>query len=415
MYKYVLASISFMLVLNACSIFQKKEVTSNVDLAIKANTLAHQFIITDGHVDLPYRLRVQNFKLEKEYLGIPIESEKGDFDYKRAKEGGLDAPFMSIFIPASYQKNGGSKMLADSLIDMVSGIALAHPDHFKVAKSPAEVQECYTNGLVALPMGMENGAPIEGDLSNILYFKNRGISYITLTHSKDNHICDSSYDTTGTWQGLSPFGVQVVHEMNNKGVMIDISHVSDRTFYQVLDLTNVPLIASHSSCRKYTPGFERNMDDEMIKRLAENKGVIQINFGSTFLEKKVADQRNENRVKLQNLLAEKGVIRNSAEGKLLIKNFGKENPNLFSDVQMVANHIDHVVAIAGIDYVGLGSDYDGVGDSLPVGLKDVSDYPNLIAELLKRGYSEEDIEKVCSKNVFRVWQTVLDYAENNEH
>lgn len=153
----------------------------------------------------------------------------------------------------------------------------------------------------------------------------------------------------------------------------------------------------------------------MIKRLAENKGVIQINFGSTFLEKKVADQRNENRVKLQNLLAEKGVIRNSAEGKLLIKNFGKENPNLFSDVQMVANHIDHVVAIAGIDYVGLGSDYDGVGDSLPVGLKDVSDYPNLIAELLKRGYSEEDIEKVCSKNVFRVWQTVLDYAENNEH
>ncbi len=382
-----------------------------VNIEQKAEQLAHKFIITDGHVDLPYRLRVKNFRLEKEFLGIPIETDQGDFDYVRSKKGGLDAPFMSIYIPARYQKKGGAKELADTLITMIEGIAKVHPDKFAIAKSPSDVKSQFKKGLISLPMGMENGAPIGDDLRNLAYFKKRGISYITLTHSKDNQICDSSYDKTRTWNGLSPYGRKVVAEMNKVGIMIDISHVSDSTFYQVMELTKVPVIASHSSCRKYTPGFERNMNDDMIKELGKNGGVIQINFGSTFLDSRIRERNDSLRNVLNELLEAKNLKTKAEEAKLVIEQFRKDNPKLYSDVKMVANHIDHVVKLAGIDYVGLGSDYDGVGDTLPTGLKDVSQYPNLIAELLRRGYSEKDIEKICYKNVFRVWSKVLAYAD----
>ena len=378
-----------------------------------ADKLAHEYIITDGHVDLPYRLRVQNFRLEKEFIGIPIETDKGDFDYVRAKKGGLDAPFMSIYIPSRFQKDGGAKELADTLITMIEDICAAHPDKFGIAFTPNDVRGYFEKGMIALPMGMENGAPIGDDLANLTYFRKRGISYITLTHSKDNLICDSSYDTKRTWNGLSPYGRTVVQEMNNVGIMIDISHVSDSAFYQTLELTKVPVIASHSSCRKYTPGFERNMNDDMIRKMKPNGGVIQINFGSTFLDSKIEEQNTELRHELDSILKSKDLTPKDADAKSIIEQFQKDNPKLFSDVEMVANHIDHVVALAGIDYVGLGSDYDGVGDSLPTGLKDVSQYPNLIYVLLQRGYSKEDIEKICYKNVFRVWQEVLDYAEAN--
>lgn len=390
----------------ACSPKTATTLQSDEALQQKAQELAQKFIITDGHVDLPYRLTVQNFRLTKEFIGIPIETEKGDFDYKRAKQGGLDAPFMSIYIPSSYQKTGGAKEFADTLIDMVTGIAEAHPDKFEIAMNATDVERQFKKGLISLPMGMENGAPIEDKLENVAYFRKRGISYITLTHSKDNLICDSSYDTTGTWKGLSPFGKEVVAEMNRVGIMVDISHVSDNTFYQVMELTKAPCIASHSSCRKYTPGFERNMDDDMIKKLGENGGVIQINFGSTFLDGEIQKVRDEQRSQLLALLNEKGLSYGDDGADEVIETFRKEHPSLYSDVQMVANHIDHVVKLAGIDHVGLGSDYDGVGDSLPTGLKDVSQYPNLLAELLKRGYSEDDIEKICYKNVFRVWKQV---------
>jgi membrane dipeptidase len=377
----------------------------------EANRIAQKYIITDGHVDLPYRLKVNNFRLEKEFLGIPIETDKGDFDFMRAKKGGLDAPFMSIYIPASYQETGGAKEFADSLIDMVTGIAAAHPDNFAIAKTPNDVQAQFKKGLVSLPMGMENGAPVEDDISNVQYFRDRGISYITLTHSKDNQICDSSYDTTRTWNGLSAFGREVVQEMNRTGIMVDISHVSDSTFYQVMELTKVPVIASHSSCRKFTPGFERNMNDDMIKRLGENGGVIQINFGSTFLDGEIQEERNALRAKLMAQLEAAGVSYRDEKGKAIVEQFQKNNPSVYSDVQMVANHIDHVVKLAGMEHVGFGSDYDGVGDSLPTGLKDVSQYPNLLAELLRRGYTEADLKKICYENVFRVWQAVVDFSE----
>jgi membrane dipeptidase len=383
---------------------------SDTELQAIADELAHKYILTDGHVDLPYRLRIQNFRMTKEFIGIPIETDKGDFDYVRAKKGGLDAPFMSIYIPASYQLDGGAKVFADTLIDMVYGITEAHPDKFAIAKTPSDVKGQFKKGLISLPMGMENGAPIEKDLANLKHFKERGISYITLTHSKDNQICDSSYDTTGTWNGLSPFGRQVVAEMNNVGIMVDISHVSDSTFYQVMALSKAPCIASHSSVRHFTPGFERNMNDDMIKLLGEKDGVIQINFGSNFLDGNIAKQRDVLRAKLMEELAAKNLGSRDEAAKPIIEAFEKANPSVYSDVQMVANHIDRVVKIAGIDHVGLGSDYDGVGDSLPTGLKDVSKYPNLIFELLKRGYSEDDIAKICYKNVFRVWDKVLKVA-----
>jgi membrane dipeptidase len=278
--------------------------------------------------------------------------------------------------------------------------------NFAIATSPEEVKSHFAEGLISLPMGMENGAPIEDDLDNVKYFHERGIRYITLTHATDNQICDSSYDTTGTWGGLSDFGREVVLEMNRVGIMVDISHVSDQTFYQVMDISKAPAIASHSSCRKFTPGFERNMDDDMIKLLGEKGGVIQINFGSTFLDGAIAQQRDSLRELLREQLSEAGLTYSDEAAKPIIEAFQKEHPALYSDVKMVADHIDHVVALAGIDHVGIGSDFDGVGDSLPTGLKDVSQYPNLIFELLKRGYSEDDIEKICSGNVFRVWSEV---------
>lgn len=388
---------------------EKKPVDRMNDEQLRAyaNELAHQYIITDGHVDLPYRLKMKNFRVEREYMGIPIATTEGDFDYERAKKGGLDAPFMSIYIPSSYQwQPDNGKALADSLINMVRGIAEQIPDKFAMANTPAEVEANFAMGKISLPMGMENGAPIGNDLANIKYFHERGIRYITLTHGKDNQICDSSYDTTRTWNGLSPFGEEVVKEMNRVGIMVDISHVSDSAFFDVIKLTKSPVIASHSSCRAFTPDFQRNMNDDMIKALGKNGGVIQINFGSAFLDSTVRAGNEINRKKLQVLLNEKGLKQSDSLAQPIVEDFRKNNPSLYADVEIVANHIDHVVKLAGIDHVGIGSDYDGVGDSLPTGLKDVSQYPNLIYVLLKRGYTEEDIAKICYKNVWRVWNQV---------
>lgn len=388
------------------------KVMSDEELTQLADSLAHAYIITDGHVDLPYRMRVKNFQLEKEYLDIAESTEGGDFDYARAKAGGLDAPFMSIYVPARYQEiRGRSKLEADSLIDIVERIVGQHPEKFGIATSPAEVEALVAEGKLALPMGMENGSPIEDDLANVAHFQARGVRYITLTHGKDNLICDSSYDTTRTWKGLSPFGREVVKEMNRVGIMVDISHVSDDAFYQTMEITQAPAIASHSSCRAFTPGFERNMNDDMIKRLAENGGVIQINFGSTFIDSVSRSKGDKMRADMRAWMEANNVSRRDSAFQAYVEAYRKEHGDNYSDVKVVADHIEHVIKLVGVDHVGFGSDFDGVGDSLPVGLKDVSDYPNLIKELLKRGYSAEDIEKICYKNVWRVWSKVQQIAQ----
>jgi len=398
---------------------QKRPVDRFSDEQLKAyaDELAHRYIITDGHVDLPYRLKMKNFRPEREYMGIPISSKEGDFDYERAKMGGLDAPFMSIYIPASNQHLddkgspiGGGKELADSLINMVTAIAGAHPDKFALAKTPQDIQEAFKAGKIALPMGMENGAPVGMDLANLKDYFEKGIRYITLTHGRDNQICDSSGDTTRTWNGLSPFGKQVVAEMNRLGIMVDISHVDDSTFYQVMKLTKAPCIASHSSCRYFAPTVRRDMTDDMIRELGKNDGVVMINFYNAFLDSTVVNQNKKNRIKLTALLDERKLNIDDDAAKPIIEQFKKDNPSLRTDVEMVANHIDHVVQLAGIDHVGIGSDFDGVDGELPTGLTDVSTYPTLIYTLLKRGYTEQDIEKICSGNLFRVWNKVIEVA-----
>lgn len=392
---------------------ENDEAAAEAAIMRKADSLAQAYIITDGHIDLPYRLKNEGIALiTKENGPTVIDAGIGEFDFERSRKGGLDAPFMSVYIPAELQKEGGAKALADSLIDLVKSIATTFPDQYALANSPADVEQNFKEGKISLPMGMENGAPIESDIKNVEYFFNRGVRYITLSHGMDNEITDSSYDTTSTHGGLSDFGRKVVEEMNRVGIMVDVSHISDSAFFDVMEVTKVPVIASHSSARKFTPGFERNMSDELIKAMGKNGGVIQINFGSDFLDIESQESGNQNNEKLQKELEERGLTESDTLGAAYIEQFKKENPYRFSTVEKVADHIDHVVDLVGIDHVGLGSDYDGVGDSLPEGLKDVSQYPNLIAELLRRGYSDEDIAKICFKNVFRVWNKVLDHAKN---
>jgi membrane dipeptidase len=399
----------FILLVFACTPKPTTETDQSVDQdnGVLANELAQKYIITDGHVDLPYRLKNDGYMDAEAMLDLR-NSNEGNFDFARAVAGGLNAPFMSIYLPARLQESGGSKELADSLINMVERIANDFPEHFALANSPDEVVANFEKGLISLPMGMENGSGIEDNIENVKYFSDRGIRYVTLTHSKDNLICDSSYDTTRTWNGLSPYGEEVVREMNRTGIMVDVSHISDSTFYDVMALTDIPCIASHSSCRHFTADFERNMSDDMIKLLAKNGGVIQINFGSTFLAKASRDKWDELDGVVQQMKTENPELTDSTE--TVFRNQWLIDNKAFADVNTVADHIDHVVAVAGIDHVGFGSDYDGVGNSLPTGLKDVTGFPNLIEELLNRGYTEEDIEKICSKNVFRVWNKVLEMA-----
>ena len=382
--------------------------TNNDDkLKARANELAQKFIITDGHIDLPWRLHKNG------YEDISVRTPGGDFDYVRAKQGGLDAPFMSIYVPATYQVTGGAKEMALELMNSVKRITTDHPDKFEMAYSISDVERIFNEGKIALPMGMENGAPIEGDLDNIQSFFDEGIRYITLTHSEDNDICDSSYNLgERTHKGLSDFGKEVVLEMNRVGIMVDISHVSDDAFYQIMDVTQVPAIASHSSARHFTPGFERNMSDDMIKRLAENGGVIQINFGSSFVTQESQDKRKKNSEDVSAFAKENNLESDDPRVKEFAKKVAIDNP-VFCDVTDVADHFDHVVKLVGIDHVAFGSDYDGVGDTLPYGLKDASTFPNLIYHLLKRGYSEEDIEKICYKNIWRVWKATEEFAELN--
>jgi membrane dipeptidase len=274
------------------------------------------------------------------------------------------------------------------------------------AFSPEDVIRNFKEGKFSVALGMENGSPIEGKLENLTYFYKRGIRYITLAHSKSNHISDSSYDPKRQWNGLSPFGEKVVREMNRLGIMIDVSHLSDSAFYDVLRISKAPVIASHSSCRTFTPGWERNMSDQMIKDLAARGGVIQINFGTSFL-------RGDFREKMKDAykqMREHHFAWDSEEGQQFLKQYMKEHGIHLATVKDVADHIDHVVQLVGVQYVGLGSDFDGLGETLPTDLKDVSMYPNLIQELLKRGYSRKDIKKICSGNILRVWKKVEETA-----
>ncbi|MFD2034201.1 dipeptidase [Belliella marina] len=362
-------------------------------------------ILVDGHMDLPYRMYNTGNTMSGDVYDFINRSDQGNIDYVRAKEGGMDAPFMAIYIPAGYQEKGGAKELADTLIMMVERLVSTWPDRLALAKSPRDIEENFKNGLLSLPMGIENAAAIEDNLENVGYFFDKGIRYMTLTHGKDNLVGDSSYDDTETHGGLSEFGKEVVREMNRLGMIIDVSHITDKTFFDVAEISSAPIVATHSSVRQFTPGFERNVSDEIIKKIAEKDGMVMITFGGSFVDQAYSEKNAENRTHIQAWLEENGLERRDSAAMEYIGNYMADNKPTVH-VSKVAEHIDHVVKLVGIDYVGLGSDFDGVGDTLPEGLKDASMYPNLIAELMKLGYSKEDLEKICYKNFFRVWEAV---------
>ena len=336
-----------------------------------AQELAQEMIIIDTHLDTPIQLYMQQSK--NGFYEDITKASSLHFDFDRAVSGGLNVPFFVIFTPPSAEEKGTAFEMAKDLIQILEDIMNKHPSKFRLVKSPEEITN--EKGVMQVVYGMENGAPIESKLSNIKVFSDMGINYITLAHSKSNHISDSSYDSNKNWGGLSPFGRKVVAEMNKQGVMIDISHVSDAAFYEVLKLTKTPVIASHSSLRHFVPGFERNVSDDMLRELAKNEGVIQICFGSEFIAEK------------------------------------KKYPNLIVTVKDVADHIDRVKKLVGIDHVGIGSDYDG-WRNFPVGLEDTSTYPNLIKELLNRNYTKEEIEKIFGGNLLRVWREVKKFSES---
>lgn len=401
-----LAAAAVLLLLGSCSkedAQQPVETRAATGNAARALELAQELLIVDTHIDVPYRLL-------DEYEDVSQATEKGHFDHPRAVAGGLNASFMSIYTPALLQKKGGAKENADRLIDMVEVLAQRSPEKFAIAHSPDDVRRAFAEGRIALPIGMENAAPLEGEISGLHYFYNRGVRYITLAHSEYNDISDSSYDGDKRNGGLSDFGKEVVREMNRLGVMVDISHLSDDAAHQVLDITSAPVIASHSSVRHFTPGWERNMPDDLIQRLAENGGVIQINFGSVFVNRAANDWAQEYFPHVGGFSNEHELIGIEPEAKAFAKGYKAAKPPPPAYLEDVLNNIDHVVRLVGIDFVGIGSDYDGVG-SLPFGLEDVSTYPNLIAGLLGRGYSEEDIEKVLGGNIMRVWSAVEGLAE----
>ena len=406
--KFILSLSLLISLFSFCNLKEIKEPETKFtekDIKTMADSLAKNIIIVDTHIDIPYRLTAK-------WEDISKRTAKGNFDYPRAIQGGLNAAFMSIYTPADLEAKGTSKITAEKLITLVENLTKENPGKFALARSVADVTRQFNSGVISFPMGMENGSPLEGKIENLKYFYDKGIRYITLAHFKSNRISDSSNDENKKWNGLSPFGKKVIKEMNRLGIMVDVSHISDSAFYKVMEISEAPVIASHSSCRFFTPGWERNMSDEMIKALAKNGGVIQINFGSSFLSGKIRKKINENNAYINKYIKEKKLTGEEAEK--FRTNYTRENHPGYASVKDVVAHIDHVVKLVGIDYVGIGSDFDGVGDSLPEGLKDVSQYPNLIYELLKAGYSDKDIKKICSENILRVWSEVEKIAKEKQ-
>ncbi len=373
--------------------------TASAEPSARAVEIAHKYVIIDGHVDAPTTIA-------DEGADFSAGTKTVDFDYARAKAGGLDAPFMSIYVAADFEDKGGAKARAGILIGLMEGVAAQYPDKFEIAYSPKHVRAIFAEGKIALPLGMENGSPIEGDLGNLKHFYDRGIRYITLAHSRANHISDSSYDPNKRWDGLSPFGFEVVKAMNDLGMMVDVSHLSDAAVEDVLATTRAPVIASHSSLRHFTPGWERNLSDELVKKIGENGGVVMINYGSAFLNE-AANGYGKPRDAAREVEEKRlGRAMSDDEREAFNAAWLGDHPYPFATLDQVLDHIDRTVGLAGIDHVGLGTDYDGVGDSLPVDLKDVSSYPVLIDGLLARDYDEAAIEKILGANALRVWEGV---------
>lgn len=368
-----------------------------------ARLLAQDAVIVDTHIDAPTELL-------KHWNDLGVPSPGTEFDYPRARQGGLDVGFMSIYTSPDEDDKGKARQIANMQIDAVEALVARHPDKFALLQSPGDVDRLRAGGHVLLALGMENGAPIGDDLSQIARFHARGVRYITLAHSRSNRISDSSYDPHHQWQGLSPFGEQVVAEMNRLGIMVDVSHLSDDAVRDALRLSRVPVIASHSAFRHFTPGFERNLSDELAKAIAAKGGVVQIPFGIAFVNRQAADDLQAyflaSAAMQQRNAAAKSAGKPLEDEDAFDKKWEITHPVPATKIDAVLDEIDYAVKLIGIDHVGLGSDFDGVDGALPEGLRTVADYPNLVAGLQARGYQDDGIRKILGGNLLRVWSAI---------
>ncbi|WP_266363470.1 dipeptidase [Tellurirhabdus rosea] len=361
----------------------------------------HRRILTlDTHADAPINLQKPGFDVGKRGT---VAKDGTQIDFPRMKEGGMDAMFFAVYLaqgPRTPEGHAKAKSDALAIYDRIHQSLKKYPQLAELALTPADAYRLEKRGKRAVFIGMENGYPVGEDLSLLKTYYDLGCRYITLSHFANNAICDSATDPDGPLHnGLSAFGRNVVAEMNRLGILIDVSHVSDKTFYDVLALSKAPVIASHSNARALCD-FPRNMTDDMIRALAANGGVIQVNFVSDYLRKPSDEHR---RALTQVRMASVGRVmtpqleaRQQAQTDSIKRVYQHER----ASVADIVAHIDHIVKLAGIDHVGIGSDFDGGGGV--DGLEDVSEIENLTRALVKRGYSEQDIAKIWGGNLLRV-------------
>ncbi|MBO0933055.1 dipeptidase [Fibrella aquatilis] len=361
----------------------------------------HQRILTlDTHADAPIMLQKEGFDVGKSH---DTKADASQIDFPRMKAGGMDAMFFAVYTaqgPRTPEGHAEAKRNALNQFALINAALKRYPDMAELAVSPADAYRIEKAGKRAIFIGMENGYPVGEDLSLVKTYYDLGCRYITLSHFANNNIADSATDPDGPLHnGLSPFGKQVVAEMNRLGMMIDISHVSDKSFYDALALSKAPMIASHSNCRALCD-FPRNMTDDMIKALAAKGGVVQVNFVSDYL-RKPSDAHRQALTSLRmaglgKAQTDAQKARQQAQTDSVKRVYASERASLAD----IVNHIDHIVQLVGIDHVGIGSDFDGGGGVN--GLEDVSQIENLTGELVRRGYSDKDIAKIWGGNLLRV-------------
>ncbi|TGE21711.1 membrane dipeptidase [Hymenobacter aquaticus] len=375
-------------------------------LTAKANAIHNQAFVLDSHEDTPINLVKPGFDISKDH-----SAQEAQVDIPKMQRGGLDGAFWAVYMgqgPRTPEGNAAAKQEALLIFNAIRTTIQTHSAQLDLATTEEQALQIRRVGKRAVFIGMENGYPIGQDLGLLKSFYDLGVRYLTLCHSSNNDLCDSATDPNGPeHQGLSAFGKQAVVEMNRLGMLIDVSHASDSTFYDVLRLSKAPVIASHSSSRALaeTP---RNLSDDMLRALARNQGVVQVNLYSPYVktELKTAERLNAEQAfftkwKIKNFLNVYALP--AAEQQQALAEEEQLNakfPVALASVQDAVNQIDHIVKIAGIDHVGIGSDFDG-GSRL-AGLADVGELPNLTLELVKRGYSDKDIYKIWSGNFFRV-------------
>jgi membrane dipeptidase len=366
-----------------------------------ARQLHMDAIVIDTHADTPQRM------LFEKGFDIGQRHANGQIDIPRMREGGLDAEFFSIWVPSTITGPPAVKRALD-LIDSVREAVRTHPKDLMLATSPGDIRKAVAEHRIAALMGVEGGHMIDDDLGVLRMYHDLGVRYMTLTHFLDNDWADSSTDKP-EHNGLTPFGKDVVREMNRLGMMVDISHVSDKTFYDAIAVSKAPVIASHSSARAIS-NHVRNMSDDMMRALAKNGGVVDINYETSFLSEAyrvASEEQGGDVVKQMDDMAKK-CGGNEACVTLETDRINHEAmvsgrlPKVYWTA--IVDHIDHAVKVAGIDHVGLGSDFDG--STMPLGMESAADLPKITAELLKRGYDPEDIRKILGGNLLRVFGEV---------